>query len=139
MVAAAVDEKKCPDCAEMVKAEARVCRFCGHRFDVAPEEGVTPPVATGEAQPSRAQGRRWGRIAAYVGASLAWVLLTLPAGRYQSTGPLAALIVSFGLAAVIRGVWVAVRKERFWSPGLFVIAAIVGVIIVVGLANSESG
>lgn len=25
-------EKQCPDCAEIVKAEARVCRFCGYRF-----------------------------------------------------------------------------------------------------------
>lgn len=28
-------QKKCPDCAEMVLAEARKCRFCGHEF-VAP-------------------------------------------------------------------------------------------------------
>jgi hypothetical protein len=26
-------EKVCPDCAETVKSEARVCRFCGHQFD----------------------------------------------------------------------------------------------------------
>jgi|ERR1035437_1428788 hypothetical protein len=25
-------DKKCPDCAEMVKADARKCRFCGYLF-----------------------------------------------------------------------------------------------------------
>ena len=32
----AVDEKKCPRCAEMVKAQALVCRHCGHSFKPKP-------------------------------------------------------------------------------------------------------
>lgn len=27
------DHKRCPDCAELVRAQARKCRFCGYRFD----------------------------------------------------------------------------------------------------------
>lgn len=26
-------QKKCPDCAEVILAEARVCKHCGHKFD----------------------------------------------------------------------------------------------------------
>lgn len=29
--------KRCPDCAEMVQAEAKICRFCGHSFLSAPD------------------------------------------------------------------------------------------------------
>lgn len=29
--------KKCPDCAELVLSDARVCKHCGFRFDTAPE------------------------------------------------------------------------------------------------------
>jgi hypothetical protein len=37
-------EKTCPDCAETIKAAARVCRYCGHRFDnEASEPTLVPP------------------------------------------------------------------------------------------------
>jgi hypothetical protein len=34
-----VRTKRCPECAETVRREARVCRYCGHRFE--------PPLAPG--------------------------------------------------------------------------------------------
>lgn len=39
--------KRCPQCAEDVKAEAKVCRFCGHEFPPAPSRA------------SKVPGRRW--------------------------------------------------------------------------------
>lgn len=40
-----MSEKTCPQCAETVKADAKICRYCGHNFDsVAPAGTVVGPV-----------------------------------------------------------------------------------------------
>jgi len=38
--------KKCPDCAEEIKFEAKVCRFCGKRFDETESSGLRKEEAT---------------------------------------------------------------------------------------------
>lgn len=49
-VEASEDFKQCPECAETVRAQARVCRFCGYRFE--------EPVSTASAVETRqAKGR----------------------------------------------------------------------------------
>jgi hypothetical protein len=42
---AAQGMKKCPFCAEMIKPDARVCRYCSRDLPEAAEEPPVPPVA----------------------------------------------------------------------------------------------
>lgn len=61
--------KTCPECAEEVKEPARVCRFCGYRFEQTPAESAAPAPIVAEA-PVEGKRRRWRKALAVGGALL---------------------------------------------------------------------
>lgn len=145
------DLKKCPDCAEMVKAEARICRFCRYRFADPPQDSPAtpdPPLVTASAPtsgghqiapaPSESRAGELAWVFWYLGAVAIWVVTVLPLGTHLETGPLGAAIISLGAAALIRGGYVLFRRtQRFLSPWLFVIAALVALLATAGQTANE--
>jgi hypothetical protein len=91
--------KKCPHCAELVKADAVVCRYCGRDVQqaAAPVATATAAVAAAIRQPTKAPPSRAGKIA--LGVVLVFGvlfvlmivigLLTSPGAR-ETTSPAAA-------------------------------------------------
>jgi hypothetical protein len=70
-VAAAQGKKRCPECAEFVQPEAKICRFCQHKFTQAEELAGNPagppcPKCGSVNTFSRndhAESNRWGKVA----------------------------------------------------------------------------
>jgi cation transport ATPase len=74
-----------------------------------------------------------------------WLLSVVPLARESIDGRQGAAVVavylavgalSLGAAAVIRGIYALLRKLRFWSPWVFVIAA---VLAIAGYAVQSAG
>jgi Host cell surface-exposed lipoprotein/Uncharacterised protein family UPF0547 len=82
------DEKKCPQCAETVKAEAKVCRFCGHSFenDVSFKPGGSP-------LPNKGKGRGKGCLIA-MGIVVALGIIGSLIGPGEKTAPSSKMMAS---------------------------------------------
>jgi hypothetical protein len=130
----ASDMKTCPRCAEDVKPQALVCRYCGHEFG-----DQTPVEAPENARPANASGAidRFALPLSIVVWSLSLIPLT---GALLETGDVEDTIISFiaavgfsiGVATAIRGPYALLRKRQFASPWLFVIALGVALLVIAG-------
>lgn len=59
-----VDEIACPDCAETIKAEAKVCRFCGLRLS--DQAATSGPAPSSVDKDSPRQAHVWKNVAAVI-------------------------------------------------------------------------
>lgn len=87
--------KKCPDCAEEVLEEAKVCKHCGARFS---NGDVAQPAATAGEKVVYVEHRSNGFAVASLAAGIAGLLFGLgPAIGYVMALALGALALVFGL------------------------------------------
>jgi hypothetical protein len=77
-----------------------------------------------------------GRVVGFAVCIALWVLAVVPLARESIDGRegadvvllyLAVGAISLGVAAVIRGIYVLLMKRRFWSPWVFLVAAVLAI------------
>ena len=98
------------------------------------------PITSGDAdtyESDRSTRLRRNRLVGFSVSGLLWVLTVVPLARESMDGregagrvgvSLAVAAISLGVAAVIRGIYAWLRKRRFWSPWVFLIAALLAVL-----------
>jgi hypothetical protein len=80
----------------------------------------------------RARLRR-GRFVGFSVCIALWLLSAIPLARLSSDDgggvgvAVAYLVAGFGIALVARGIYVLLKKRTFWSPWLFVTAAVLAI------------
>ncbi len=106
------------------------------------------PVSSGDSdtyEEDRSTRLHRNRVVGFSLCALLWVLSVVPLALESMHGRegagrvgvfLAVAAISLGVAAVIRGVYVVLRKRRFWSPWLFLLAALLAI---VGWAVQSAG
>jgi hypothetical protein len=108
------ETRVCPDCAEQVKEQARVCRFCGYRFDRTPVAAAlsAPELIFAQSTDRRGWLLGWGLVSALLmafGSVGPWVRVRAFAGGgfVETRGGLLVLV-----AAVIGAVFLVAWRQR---------------------------
>lgn len=142
-----------------------MCRYCGYRFDEpansshaaippdrAQDEATPPPLATpsegGQADlgTEGTKRRNWRRIFGFSVCIALWVISVPPlavrqidegGGADVAAAYLAVAMFSLGLAALIRGIYAKLRNRPFWSPWLFLIAALLAILSLAGQTGAD--
>ena len=100
---------------------------------------------SGTYEMDRRRRRHQGRVVGFSAGIALWVLSVVPlAGEFidgrEGAGTvavyLAAGAITLGVAAVIRGLYVLLRERQFWSPWVFLLAA---VLAIAGYAVQSAG
>jgi hypothetical protein len=93
----------------------------------------------------RREGRSTARIAAWVASVAAWIFFSIQVTpgesvAYQLGEVIGAMAVTLAVAAALRGIYWLIRGRRvaFWSPWLFVVAAVIGLLVRLGQLSDES-
>jgi Uncharacterised protein family UPF0547 len=128
------ETKVCPDCAEAVKAQARVCRFCGYRFDTSTEQAGASAPETIFARPTDRRGwfLLWGLTSALLmvfGVLGPWIRIGTLAGGGVAERHAGAVLVL--VAAVIGGALLVVWRQRQAAGIAALLGGLVGLVVTV--------
>jgi hypothetical protein len=98
-----VASKSCPDCAEELKGDARVCRFCGYRFETT-DEALLPqtPVPPPEVESSRSSVAGAG-VSPRIFAAVAAVVVVAAVAIFAIVNVFSSASVPSALAAQYHG------------------------------------